>query len=110
MSAPTTTAQAAMKAARHRPSWNPWWMRPHDSCCGETPPTQTEGIEMAVMTKTEFVLDIAYVTTQVASFYPSGDDDRRPGPTLLMPRSTYDDLGEPQVITVTVVPGDNLNG
>ena len=71
------------------------------------------------MTKSEFVLYIVYATNESACFQPVAQfvstaetraAEEYPRPLLFIPIETYDDMGEPQTITVTVEPGDRLNG
>jgi hypothetical protein len=51
--------------------------------------------------KSEFVLDYCNHGEDV-SFYANGQD-------LVLPLEMWDDMGRPDRVTVTVVPGDELN-
>lgn len=62
-----------------------------------------------VLTKHETVLPRTYVDEMGADF-----EDREEGVGMStyvwLSRQNYDDMGQPAEITVTVVPGDQLNG
>lgn len=58
----------------------------------------------------EFVLDIEQAITGKDPIFTSPDDmEVYPSLRVTLPRSTWEDMGHPTVITVRVVPGDALN-
>lgn len=66
---------------------------------------------MTTLLKTEFVsMRVLEGDAIDPWFQPTGPDDNQRRPTVILPLDTYVEMGEPQTITVTVVPGDTLNG
>jgi hypothetical protein len=64
------------------------------------------------ITKSTTVLKLAKTGASVSHFAPEPDEDSVPGVVkdLYMPNAKFEELGSPDTITVTVEPGDKLNG
>ncbi len=64
---------------------------------------------MVKITQHTTVLTRLYVGETHASFIVTDDDTGKTRERHTLPRNLYDDLGEPQEITVIIMPGDSLN-
>lgn len=64
---------------------------------------------MNTLTKTRRILNRGRVADSHAAFHQFDEDTGRPSTEVIIPRATYDDLGQPEQITVTIEPGDLLN-
>lgn len=66
---------------------------------------------MSTLTKTQFPAGLAVVDQQEAAFVTASDaDDPAYWRTVSMDLHLWRELGEPDMITVTIEPGDLLNG
>lgn len=64
---------------------------------------------MHTLTKTQRILDRTHVTDSHISFRLVDGETAEPATGIMLDRETYDDLGQPDMVTVTVEPGDLLN-
>lgn len=59
-----------------------------------------------MLTKHQAVLDMVYATNESVCMRAQPFDDY---PMVTFTRQAWEDMGEPQTVTVTVEPGDRLN-
>lgn len=62
-----------------------------------------------MLTKKEVVLDRDYVGINDISFCYKDGEMEIDSPSVWLPRVDYEEMGKPEVITVTIVSGDLLN-
>jgi hypothetical protein len=74
------------------------------------PDTTVAEKKPAVLAKTRKVMDIHIEASDIFIGFVAKDDDGIIRSSYLMPRDEWDDFGQPDVITVAVVPRDLLNG
>lgn len=65
---------------------------------------------MTALTSTKFTLKFDRETVLFVSYLAVDPDNRDYFRHFSMEKSVYDELGRPETITVTVEPGDRLNG
>lgn len=65
---------------------------------------------MIDLLKHEVVVGMVFATNESVCMRYYADEDASDGyPMVFFPRATWEDMGEPQEITVTLEPGDRLN-
>lgn len=62
-----------------------------------------------MLSKKKVLLSYIHTTGMHAFFGPDEEDREIPSVTLYLPEWDWHDMGSPQEITVTIVPGDELN-
>lgn len=64
---------------------------------------------MSILAKRSIVMELDFVTKQRAHFHTTDEDEMREREFFRPHIEVWKDMGEPKVITLTMVPGDALN-
>lgn len=64
---------------------------------------------MTTLQSTKFTLDIYWAENETAAYFDNGDIGSA-RMSLRVPKDVWEDMGAPATITVTIEPGDRLNG
>lgn len=65
---------------------------------------------MTLLSRSRSVLTLDATQPTVIHYVAASDEGEEPRYVLLMERDHWDDMGQPSEVTLTVEPGDHLNG